>query len=124
MVKYLNELQLHPVPWNDPSNDQCDKLMKIVQADLIIEPRLREQFEIAHPTEPYKRLLEYLPGEFVGTGARLRTIVEAVSTAMAEAFRAQDMSLPPWRRASAALSKWNLVLLSSLNFQPRSCTFR
>lgn len=78
------------------------------QADLIIEPRLREQFEIAHPTEPYKKLLEHLPGEFVGSGARLRSIVEAVSLAMAEAFRAQDMSLPPWRRASAALSKWNL----------------
>ncbi len=71
---------------------------------------MREQFEIAHPTEPYKRLLEHLPGEFVGTGARLRSIVEAVSLAMAEAFRAQDMALPPWRRTSAALSKWNLVL--------------
>ena len=81
----------------------------VIQADLIIEPRLREQFEIAHPTEPYRRLLEHVPGEFVGTGARLRMIVEAVSVAMAEAFRAQDMSLPPWRRSSAALSKWNLV---------------
>lgn len=88
---------------------QCSKFADALQADLIIEPRLREQFEIAHPTEPYKKLLEHLPGEFVGSGARLRSIVEAVSLAMAEAFRAQDMSLPPWRRASAALSKWNLV---------------
>ena len=80
-----------------------------LQTKLIVEPRLREQFEIANPTEPYKRLLDCLPGEFVGVASKLQTLVEAVSTAMAEAFKAQDMALPPWRRTSAALSKWNLV---------------
>lgn len=80
-----------------------------VQADLIVEPRLKEQFEIAHPTEAYQKLLEHLPAEFVGAPSKLRTVVEVVSLAMAEAFKAKEMSLPPWRRTSAALSKWNLV---------------
>ena len=80
-----------------------------IQAEIIIEPRLMEQFEIAHPTEAYTGLLASLPSEFVGTASKLRTIVEAVSAAMADAFKAQDLSLPPWRRTSAALSKWGLV---------------
>lgn len=80
-----------------------------MQVELIVEPKLREQFEIAQPTEAYRQLLDYLPREYVGSPSRLRSIVEAVSHAMAEAFKAQDLALPPWRRASAALSKWNLV---------------
>jgi uncharacterized protein (TIGR01615 family) len=68
---------------------------------VIIEPRLREQFEIAHPTISYKTLLDQLPGEFVGPASKLRTLVEAVSIAMAEAFKEMEMSLPPWRRLPA-----------------------
>jgi uncharacterized protein (TIGR01615 family) len=78
------------------------------QEDGIIEPRLREQFEIAHPTPSYRALLEQLPAEFVGPASKLRTLVEAVSAAMAMAFKEMEMSLPPWRRLPATLSKWGL----------------
>lgn len=78
------------------------------QEEGIIEPRLREQFEIAHPTLFYKTLLDQLPAEFVGPATKLRTLVEAVSSAMAGAFKEMEMSLPPWRRLPATLSKWGL----------------
>lgn len=74
-----------------------------------MEPRLREQFEIAYKTEQYKQMLEEVPAEFVGSRAKLKLIVETMSAAIAEAFKAQDLPLPPWRRTSAALSKWDLV---------------
>jgi uncharacterized protein (TIGR01615 family) len=79
------------------------------ETELVVEPRLREQFEIAHPTKAYARLLQALPAEYVGSRTKLKVVVEAVSAAMAEAFKAQDLSLPPWRRAAAALSKWELA---------------
>jgi len=83
------------------------------QEEGIIEPRLREQFEIAHPTPSYRTLLQQLPTEFVGSAAKLRTLVEAVSTAMAGAFKEMEMSLPPWRRLPATLSKWGLDKMQS-----------
>ena len=86
-----------------------------VQVDLIIEPQFREQFEIAHPTPAFSALLRALPVEYVGSRAKLKTMVEVVSACVAEAFQSQDLPLPPWRRKGAVLSKWNLVSHTSLS---------
>ena len=79
------------------------------QEELIVEPRFKEQFQIAHSTDRYQGFLAVLPAEFVGTAEHLTLIVETISQAAAEAFQEQGMAVPPWRRAAATLSKWALV---------------
>ena len=74
-----------------------------------MEPRFKEQFQIAHSTHRYQGFLSVLPAEYVGTAEHLTLIVETISQAAAEAFQEQGMAVPPWRRAAATLSKWTLV---------------
>mmetsp|Transcript_28598 Transcript_28598/g.54009 ORF Transcript_28598/g.54009 Transcript_28598/m.54009 type:complete len:221 (+) Transcript_28598:308-970(+) len=65
---------------------------------LVIEPQLREEFQIVRPTPQYQRMLEALPREFVGTSSQLAAIVEFMSERMAESFRHRGMCSPPWRQ--------------------------
>ena len=47
-----------------------------------------------------------VPLEFVGTPLRLQALVETLCSEMAEAFAAQQRTLPPWRKFKSMLSKW------------------
>ncbi len=80
----------------------------ISQAPVIVEPQLREHFRIAHSTPEYDSLLSAAPGEFVGGAGRLAAVVELLSSAVAAAFKDQQLPLPPWRRTKSVLSKWGL----------------
>ena len=53
----------------------------------LVDPKFKEQFEIAHPTERYVELLEAVPAFFVGTEHRLVTLVELLCTEMSAAFQ-------------------------------------
>ncbi|GLC45620.1 hypothetical protein PLESTB_001786400 [Pleodorina starrii] len=74
--------------------------------EFIVEPRFREHFSISHPTEEYSELLSHAPDVFVGVGARLVPIVQTLCGAMADSFERKGLTLPPWRRTQAMLSKW------------------
>ena len=52
-----------------------------------MDPKFKEQFEIAHPTERYVELLDAVPAVFVGTEHRLVTLVELLCTEMSAAFQ-------------------------------------
>lgn len=78
------------------------------QANCIIEPRCREQFQIAYPTPAYEAVLTEVPDIFVGTPRRLHALVDALAPCVAEAFAAQSTPLPPWRKKLSMLTKWNL----------------
>jgi hypothetical protein len=74
--------------------------------ELIIEPDLKALFTLASPTPTYAAILATLPATFVGSHAKLRSLVGLMAQAMATACRQQAMPLPPWRSRSALLSRW------------------
>lgn len=76
---------------------------------LIVEPLLRDAFQIVRPTEQYQRLLESVPMAFVGTPFRLSALTEFMAARMEESFREQGMSCPPWRQGRSLLAKWELI---------------
>ncbi|KAH7623944.1 hypothetical protein Ndes2526B_g01194 [Nannochloris sp. 'desiccata'] len=73
---------------------------------VLVDPRFREQFEIAHPTPRYARILAEVPAELVAPADRLSKAVELLCTEMAVAFAATGTPVPPWRQAAAMMSKW------------------
>ena len=75
---------------------------------LIVEPRLREQFEIPRPSAAYAACLDALPAVFVGTPQRLTALVAWMAARLRAAFTAADMHVPPWRSARAMLAMWRL----------------
>jgi hypothetical protein len=80
---------------------------------LIVEPRLREQFETPRPSAVYSAVLAALPRVFVGTEARLAALVTWLAARLRDAFAAASMALPPWRSRVFLLAKWRLNELSS-----------
>ena len=66
----------------------------------------REQFAISQSTDEYDKLLSQIPGEFVGTGTRLRPLVKLLCLKMEQAFQDTGLTRPPWRQPESMLSKW------------------
>uniref|UniRef100_A0A7N0UGU8 Uncharacterized protein n=1 Tax=Kalanchoe fedtschenkoi TaxID=63787 RepID=A0A7N0UGU8_KALFE len=65
------------------------------------------KFEIARPTEAYKRLLNFLPGgTFVGKEAQLRKVVKLMSDAAKRSLKSRGLHLPPWRKNRYMQMKW------------------
>lgn len=73
---------------------------------VLVDPRFREQFEIAHPTPRYARILAEVPAELVAPPERLSQAVDLLCSEMAVAFAATGTPVPPWRQAAAMMSKW------------------
>jgi len=72
----------------------------------LVEPHLREHFEIANPPPAYKAIVAALPAELVGNKARMVSLVQLMCQEMAAAFSTQGLLLPPWRQFRSMLSKW------------------
>lgn len=81
---------------------------------LIVDPRFKEQFLIAHPTTDYEAVLEAIPQVFVGTLSKLEAAVKVICREMTRAFQEMGLSLPPWRTLSATMSKWSPAQLKQL----------
>jgi len=79
---------------------------EIDKGEVLVEPHLREHFEIANPTALYRNLLDVLEPEFVGSVNRMVSIVQLVCEEMAYAFLSRNLLLPPWRQCKSMLSKW------------------
>ena len=73
---------------------------------VLVDPRFRDQFEIAHATPRYARILAEVPSELVLPPERLTAAVELLCGEMARAFAATGTPVPPWRQQAAMLSKW------------------
>jgi uncharacterized protein (TIGR01615 family) len=75
---------------------------------LIVEPRLREQFELPRPDGVYAAVLAALPETYVGSEARLAALVKWMAARMRDAFTSANMTTPPWRAEAPLLAKWRL----------------
>ena len=75
---------------------------------LLVEPRLREQFEMPRPSAQLAAVLTALPPVFVGTERQLAALVTWLADRLRDAFDAAGMALPPWRSAASLLARWQL----------------
>ncbi|KAK9817165.1 hypothetical protein WJX72_010578 [[Myrmecia] bisecta] len=57
----------------------CTETDRSGRTTYIIDPKFKEQFEIAHPTKRYMRILEALPEVYVGTEERVEELVELLA---------------------------------------------
>jgi len=73
---------------------------------LVVEPRFRESFAIAHPTPAFQKILNAIPDIYVGSTRRLSALVEVLCEHVRLSFHAQGLPVPPWRQAIAMTSKW------------------
>lgn len=72
---------------------------------VIVDLHFREQFAMALPTGRYRAALS-ITEKFVGSTDRLKALVDFLCKEMAAAFSLRGLTLPPWRRKLAVLSKW------------------
>lgn len=105
-----------PVPLNahlpsvlETSSSSVDTASTI----LIMEPDIKAHFVISRPTAAYQRLVDTLPKCFVGTHHSLVKLVDFICEQMVASFLEADMSVPPWRKNKAILSKWFLPTAKS-----------
>ncbi|KAE9460819.1 hypothetical protein C3L33_07248, partial [Rhododendron williamsianum] len=82
----------------DPATSQSHRYF--IDLDFVAE------FEIARPTDRYERLLEKLPGVFIGRGEELKEIVKVMSEAAKRSLKSRGLSLPPWRKNRYMQNKW------------------
>jgi len=81
-------------------------------AVLVLEPDIKAHFVISRPSPSYSRLVDALPKCFVGTHGALVKLVDFMCEQMNSSFRESGMSVPPWRKNNAILSKWFLPAAS------------
>lgn len=74
---------------------------------IVVDPSFAEQFIIAKPTPRYESILGCLPSVLVLPEAHLPPLVTFLCAELASAFKASQTVVPPWRQASAMLSKWH-----------------
>ncbi|CAM8982934.1 unnamed protein product [Rhodiola kirilowii] len=73
----------------------------------VIELDLASKFEIARPTESYKRLLSLLHGAaFVSKEMEMKKIVKVMSDAAKRSLKRREMYLPPWRKNRYMQMMW------------------
>lgn len=80
---------------------------------LVMEPDIKAHFVISRSTPAYARLVDALPSTFVGTHQTLVRLVDFMCEQMNGSFRESGMSVPPWRKNKAILSKWFLPTAAS-----------
>lgn len=75
---------------------------------VVVDPHFKDAFVVAHPTARYRAVLDAVPAIVVATKVSLRRAVALLSREMALSFSDQGLSTPPWRTATAMLSRWEL----------------
>ena len=73
---------------------------------LIVDIDFRSHFELARPTQSYKKLVDTLPSIFVGTEERLGNVVSLLCSAAKQSLKENGLHIPPWRKANYMLPKW------------------
>ncbi|KAH0633461.1 hypothetical protein KY284_036247 [Solanum tuberosum] len=90
----------------------------------IIDLDFAAEFEIARPTNHYKRMLQSLQKVFVGKSEELKQILKVMSEAVRRSMRSKELHIPPWRKQGFMQNKWlgaykrTTNILPSLNLPP------
>ncbi|KAL3523817.1 hypothetical protein ACH5RR_016651 [Cinchona calisaya] len=73
---------------------------------LIIDVDFRSHFEIARAVESYDRILNSLPGVFVGSLTKLKQLLQVMVEAARSSLKQNAMPFPPWRSLTYLQAKW------------------
>ncbi|KAG1663369.1 hypothetical protein FOA52_007106 [Chlamydomonas sp. UWO 241] len=95
-----------PLEWGGRTRLGCQDLEHSPAPEYVVDLRFMEQFQVAQASAEYADLLSILPQEFVGPLPALVSLVTVLCSEMASSFAALGLPLPPWRKKSAMLSKW------------------
>jgi uncharacterized protein (TIGR01615 family) len=79
------------------------------ESSVVIDPNLKDEFEIARTTPEYQELLSRLPRAFVGPKPALVELVELVCREMSRALTVNGLSVPPWRKKENTVARWVLA---------------
>lgn len=88
------------------ANDDLD-----LENAAIIDPKFRDQFEIARPTDTYRDILKNVPDVFIGSKKQLIDAVQYIIIASHRSFLEAGMHIPPWRSRKSVLSKWRCIMI-------------
>ncbi|KAK3182809.1 hypothetical protein Dsin_030095 [Dipteronia sinensis] len=91
---------------NAGNNEFIDVVQSSSQNRYFIDLDFASEFQIARPTNEYKRIIELVPRVYVGKSEELKRIVKATSDAAKKSLRARDLTLPPWRKNRYMQNKW------------------
>ncbi|XP_030485788.2 uncharacterized protein LOC115702485 [Cannabis sativa] len=89
---------------------------------VIIDLEFRSQFELARPTQRYKKLIEALPSFFIGTEEKLGNVVTLLCSAAKESLKESGLHIPPWRKDTYMHSKWFSENCKKISFSPNTTT--
>ncbi|TMW85442.1 hypothetical protein EJD97_023155 [Solanum chilense] len=81
----------------------------------IIDLDFAAEFEIARPTNHYKRMLQLLRNVFVGKSEELMEILKVMSEAVRQSMRSKELHIPPWRKQGFMQNKWLGAYKRSVN---------
>lgn len=70
----------------------------------------KSQFELARPTEAYKKLLGSVPSVYVGDSNKLNKVITLLCSAAKQSFRENDIHMPPWRTINFMQAKYKISL--------------
>jgi len=76
---------------------------------VVVDPNLKDEFEIARSTPEYQELLARVPRSFVGPKAKLIELVELMCREMVRAMTVNGLSVPPWRKKENTVARWALA---------------
>lgn len=75
-------------------------------AEVIVDVKFKDAFEIAHRTPRYSRILAAVPEVFVGPKSVLSALVRLLADELSRAYADQAFTVPPWRSYKALMSRW------------------
>ncbi|KAK4731702.1 hypothetical protein R3W88_024690 [Solanum pinnatisectum] len=84
----------------------------------IIDLDFAAEFEIARPTNHYKRMLQSLRKVFVGKSEELKQILKVMSEAVRQSLRSKELHIPPWRKQGFMQNKWLGAYKRTTNILP------
>lgn len=74
--------------------------------EIAIEPKFREQFQIARPTREYQEFYQAIPASFIGSLDCLSDAVKLICVEIERSFESSDLTVPTWRKYPNLVSKW------------------
>jgi uncharacterized protein (TIGR01615 family) len=75
--------------------------------DYVVDPAFRDHFLVHRPAARYASVLDAIPQVAVAPAPRLARAVTFLAAEVAACFVAQGVPLPPWRKTTSLLSKWD-----------------
>ncbi|XP_076902286.1 uncharacterized protein LOC143556994 [Bidens hawaiensis] len=83
-----------------------------------IDVNFSGEFQIARPTNNFRRFITVLPVIFVGKSTELKRIVKLMSDEIRRSLKSRRLLIPPWRKNRFMQNKWFGPYRRTVNYTP------